>query len=55
MRLKVWPVALVAAAALTSGWRTGAWAQSYPDRPVRMIIAFPGGGTIDTLGRILAQ
>jgi len=32
-----------------------AWAQSYPDRPVRLLIAFPGGGTIDTLGRILAQ
>src|SRR4029079_3972988 len=30
-------------------------AQSYPDRPVRILIAFPAGGTIDTLGRILAQ
>jgi tripartite-type tricarboxylate transporter receptor subunit TctC len=30
-------------------------AQIYPDRPVRMVIAFPAGGTIDTLGRILAQ
>jgi tripartite-type tricarboxylate transporter receptor subunit TctC len=30
-------------------------AQTYPDRPVRMLIAFPAGGTIDTLGRILAQ
>src|SRR5262245_61416574 len=30
-------------------------AQTYPDRPVRMVIAFPAGGTIDTLGRILAQ
>src|SRR6516164_3048401 len=55
MRLKFWPVTLVAAAILVAGWRTDAWAQSYPDRPVRMLIAFPGGGTIDTLGRILAQ
>src|SRR5262245_40060573 len=55
MRLKFWPIALVAAAVLAAGWRTDALAQSYPDRPVRMIIAFPGGGTIDTLGRILAQ
>ena len=55
MRLKFWPVALVAAAVLVSGWRTDALAQGYPDRPVRMLIAFPGGGTIDTLGRILAQ
>jgi tripartite-type tricarboxylate transporter receptor subunit TctC len=30
-------------------------AQSYPDRPVRMIIAFSAGGSIDALGRILAQ
>src|SRR5262249_35718127 len=30
-------------------------AQAWPDRPVRMLIAFPAGGTIDTLGRILAQ
>ena len=30
-------------------------AQTYPDRPVRMVIAFPAGGTIDTLGRMLAQ
>jgi tripartite-type tricarboxylate transporter receptor subunit TctC len=30
-------------------------AQSYPDHPVRMMIAFAAGGTIDTLGRIMAQ
>jgi len=30
-------------------------AQTYPDRPVRMIIAFSAGGSIDALGRILAQ
>ena len=30
-------------------------AQSYPDRPVRIIIAFSAGGSIDTLGRIIAQ
>jgi tripartite-type tricarboxylate transporter receptor subunit TctC len=41
-------VALLAASA-------GAVAQSYPERPVRMLIAFPAGGTIDTLGRIIAQ
>jgi tripartite-type tricarboxylate transporter receptor subunit TctC len=41
-------VALLAASA-------GAAAQNYPERPVRMLIAFPAGGTIDTLGRIIAQ
>jgi tripartite-type tricarboxylate transporter receptor subunit TctC len=30
-------------------------AQTYPSRPVRVIIPFPPGGTLDTLGRALAQ
>jgi tripartite-type tricarboxylate transporter receptor subunit TctC len=30
-------------------------AQQYPSRPVKMIIPFPPGGTLDTLGRNLAQ
>ena len=55
MRLKLWPVALIAAGLAVSGLPTDASAQSYPDRPVRLLIAFPAGGTIDTLGRILAQ
>jgi tripartite-type tricarboxylate transporter receptor subunit TctC len=30
-------------------------AQTYPVRPVRMVIPFPPGGTLDTLGRAVAQ
>ncbi len=31
------------------------FAQSYPTRPVKLVIAFTAGGTTDLLGRILAQ
>ena len=34
---------------------TAALAQAYPDKPVRVIIPFPPGGTLDTVGRLLAQ
>ena len=53
MRMRSWLGVMLMAAALAVN--APAWAQSYPDRPVRLLIAFPGGGTIDTLGRILAQ
>jgi len=29
-------------------------AQTYPERPIRMMIGFPPGGTVDTIGRIIA-
>jgi tripartite-type tricarboxylate transporter receptor subunit TctC len=45
-------VGLVAAIALSSIQAT---AETYPTRPVRLIIPFPPGGSIDTLGRILTQ
>src|SRR5215472_7182827 len=55
MRLRrLWGFVLVAVAMLAV-LPARALAQGYPDRPVRLVIAFPAGGTIDTLGRILAQ
>lgn len=34
---------------------SGTLAQAWPARPVRVIIPFPPGGTLDTVGRALAQ
>ena len=33
----------------------GSAAETYPDRPIRLIVGFPPGGAADTLGRIAAQ
>lgn len=50
--LKAGVSALVLGAVL---WISGAAAQSYPTKPVRMIIPFSPGGATDVPGRILAQ
>src|SRR5262249_39084211 len=40
--------------ALPALWRV-AQAQSYPARPVRLIVGFPAGGASDIVGRLMAQ
>jgi tripartite-type tricarboxylate transporter receptor subunit TctC len=47
--------ALCAAAALAASAATDVLAQSYPARPVRLIIPFSAGGAADVPGRILAD
>ena len=47
---------MMLAALFVLGVRSGlAVAQSYPERPIKMIIPFPPGGSNDIVGRVIAQ
>jgi tripartite-type tricarboxylate transporter receptor subunit TctC len=54
MGIRFWAAAFAALAALTSG--PAAWAQqSWPTKPIRLVIGYASGGPTDTLARTVAE
>ncbi|MDB5927963.1 MAG: hypothetical protein JWN13_6899 [Betaproteobacteria bacterium] len=53
MQNRVWLILLACAGVLAPP--TAARAQTYPDRPVRLIVGFPPGGAADIIARIVGQ
>ncbi len=45
----------LAALAFCFPWRSDASAQTYPDRPIKLIVPFPAGGPTDALARALGE
>jgi tripartite-type tricarboxylate transporter receptor subunit TctC len=47
--------ATVVAASLATAWPLAAAAQAYPTHAIRMIVPYPAGGSVDVLGRAIAD
>jgi tripartite-type tricarboxylate transporter receptor subunit TctC len=52
---RVMPAALAVNALLVAAAPTPAGAQDYPTKPITMIVPYPPGGGVDTMGRIVGQ
>ena len=46
---------LAACAAALPAVSRYAWAQTYPSRPVRIVVGFTAGGAVDIIARLMGQ
>ncbi len=49
------PLLLAALALLTSTLALGAHAQTFPNKPIRIVVGFPPGNTLDTIARVIGE
>ncbi len=52
---KMRPIRLAAVALAAAMFATGAAAQTYPSRPIKMIVPTTAGSPIDVMARLVAQ
>jgi tripartite-type tricarboxylate transporter receptor subunit TctC len=55
MRLSLWMRTLALGAVIAVGLASAAMAQTYPNRPIRLIAPFPAGGLVDVLARAVGD
>ena len=54
MQKRTFVMAAAVAATLSLG-HSALWAQTYPTKPIRIVVPFPAGGTSDVLARLIGQ